>query len=327
MKISTIGTGVIVERFLNSVSRIDGVNVYAVYSRSEDKALNLANAHGVKRTYTDIHSMFSDDAYDTVYVASPNSLHYDYVKLALEHGKHVICEKPFTSTLKELEELIALSRKKNLFLFEAITGIHLPHFKAVAENLENIGSVKVVQATYSQYSSRYDKLKNGEITNVFNLEFSGGALADLNIYNLHFVMKLFGAPNGISYTANKHENGVDTSGVCVLDYDNFFATCVGSKDTSSENFILIQGEKGFIHVKGAANTMDVVEIHTDSEVETVDLVQNENNMVAEVETFAKIMDEADHEESLRLLNHSLTVMKYFEAARKSAGIFYPADEK
>lgn len=327
MKISTIGTGFIVERFLNAVNQVDSAEVYAVYSRTEEKARNLADAFGVGETYTDINSMFSDDAYDTVYVASPNSLHYDYVKLALEHGKHVICEKPFTSTLRELEELIALSKKKGLFLFEAVTGIHLPHFKAVDENLDKIGQLKVVQANYSQYSSRYDKLKNGEVTNVFNLEFSGGAMADLNIYNLHFVMKLFGAPNEISYTANKHENGVDTSGVSVLNYDSFFASCVGSKDSSSENFVLIQGDEGYIHVKGAANTIDVVEIHTGDEIETIDLKQNENNMVAEAEAFAKILDEDDHDQSLRLLNHSVTVMKYFEAARKSAGILYPADEK
>src|SRR5699024_11231823 len=95
---------------------------------------------------------WSSDVCSSDLVASPNSLHYDYVKRALENGKHVICEKPFTSTLRELEELIALSKKKGLFLFEAITTIHLPHFKVVRENLGRIRS----EEHTSELQSRFD---------------------------------------------------------------------------------------------------------------------------------------------------------------------------
>ena len=327
MKIATIGTGFIVERFLDAVGQVEGVECYGVYSRTGEKARHLADAFQIGMTFTDMDRMMEDTNYDTVYVASPNSLHYDYVKQALENGKHVICEKPFTSTLRELEELIALSKKKGLFLFEAITTIHLPHFKVIGENLGKIGELKVAQSNYSQYSSRYDKLKAGETPNVFNLEFSGGALSDLNIYNLHFMIGLFGGPEEISYVPNRHANGVDTSGVSVLDYDGFFATCVGSKDTASENFVLLQGDAGYIHVRGAANTIDYIDIHAGGETETIDLGQNQNNMVAELEAFVKIFEAGDGNEALKLLDHSATVMKFLEAARKSAGILYPADEK
>ncbi len=327
MKIATIGTGFIVERFLDAVRQVEGAACYGIYSRTEAKARNLADSFNAEAIFTDMDEMMKDENYNTVYVASPNSLHYDYVKMAIENGKHVICEKPFTSTLRELEELIALSKKKEVFLFEAITTIHLPHYKAIRDNLEKIGDVKVLQSNYSQYSSRYDKLKSGETPNVFNTEFSGGALSDLNIYNLHFMIGLFGGPEEISYVPNKHENGVDTSGVSVLNYEGFFATCVGSKDTTSDNFVLLQGDKGYIQVKGAANTIDEVEIHTGRDVETIDLGQNDNNMVSELEAFVEIMKNGDSSAALKLLDHSATVMKFLEAARKSAGILYPADEK
>lgn len=327
MKIATIGTGFIVERFLDAVRQVEGAECYGVYSRTEEKAQNLAGKFNVEATFTDIDEMMTDVNYDIVYVASPNSLHYEYVKQALENDKHVICEKPFTSTLREMEELIALSKKKGLFLFEAITTIHLPHFKVIQDNIEKIGNLKVAQANYSQYSSRYDKLKAGETPNVFNLEFSGGALADLNIYNLHFMIGMFGGPEEITYVPNKHDNGVDTSGVSVLNYNGCFATCVGSKDTTSENFVLLQGDEGFIHVKGGANTIDKVEIHVGEDVETIDMGQNENNMVAELEAFVEIFEAGDSNAALKLLDHSATVMKFLEAARKSAGILYPADEK
>lgn len=327
MKIATIGTGFIVERFLDAISQVEGAECYGVYSRTAEKAETLAEEFNTEATFTNIDEMLKDENYDTVYIASPNSLHYEYAKQALENGKHVICEKPFTSTLRELEELIALSKKEGLFLFEAITAIHLPHFKAIQENIGKIGNLKVAQSNYSQYSSRYDKLKAGETPNVFNLEFSGGALADLNIYNLHFMIGLFGGPEEISYVPNKHENGVDTSGVSVLNYDGFFATCVGSKDTTSENFVLLQGDAGYIHVRGGSNTIDKVEIHNGEDVEIIDLGQNENNMVAEIQAFIEIFNTGDTNATLKLLDHSATVMKFLEAARKSAGILYPADEK
>ncbi|MCG1009822.1 Gfo/Idh/MocA family oxidoreductase [Salinicoccus sp. ID82-1] len=325
MKISTIGTGFIVDRFIEAAEQVEGVKVYGVHSRTKTRARLFAEGHGIDNYFTDVAEMLTDDQYDTVYIASPNNLHYKYARQALEHGKHVICEKPFTSNLRELQDLIALSREKGLFLFEAVTGIHLPHYKVVKENLHRVGDLKVVQANYSQYSSRYDALKSGEVPNVFNLEFSGGALADLNIYNLHFVIGLLGKPEDVFYLPNKFENGIDTSGVCVMKYVGSIATCIGSKDTKSENSILLQGDKGYIKVNGSANIIDSVEIQTDDYDETIDLGQHENNMVSELEDFKEIYDNGDHQSASGWLNHSINVMETFEEARKSASIMYPAD--
>ncbi|WP_031545404.1 Gfo/Idh/MocA family protein [Salinicoccus luteus] len=327
MKIATIGTGFIVDRFMEAARQVEGIEVYGVYSRTEERAKAFAEKHTVQNYFTDAEEMLADGGYDTVYVASPNSLHYAYAKAALEAGKHVICEKPFTSTVEELETLIELSRDKGLFLFEAVTGIHLPHFKAIGRELHKVGELKIIQANYSQYSSRYDKLKGGEVPNVFNLEFSGGALADLNIYNLHFVIRLLGRPEAVTYVPNKFEGGVDTSGACVLQYGNSVATCIGSKDTKSENSVLLQGDAGYIKVNGSANIIDSVEVVVDGEEELIDLGQNPNNMVAELEDFEAVYQAGDHKAASEWLAHSVAVMETFEKARESAGIIYPADRK
>lgn len=325
MIISTIGTGFIVDRFIEATKQVEGVEIYAVHSRTEERARSFAEAHQVDTHFTDTAEMLADDQYDTVYIASPNSLHYKYARQALEHGKHVICEKPFTSNTQELQSLVELSHEKGLFLFEAVTGIHLPHYKVIKEHLDRVGELKVIQANYSQYSSRYDALKGGQVPNVFNLEFSGGALADLNIYNLHFVVGLLGSPENVSYFPNKYENGVDTSGVCVMQYEGSVATCIGSKDTKSENSILIQGDQGYIKVNGSANILDSIEIRTDGYDETIDLDQYENNMVSEIEDFKKVYDNGDHQSASDWLEHSMHVMETFEKARKSANIQYPSD--
>lgn len=225
MRIGIIGTGLIVDVFLSALNKIDGAECVAIYSRKEETAKLLAEKYQVETIYTDLEKLYNDPAIDFIYVASPNSLHYEHTYRALEHGKHVICEKPFTSTVHETESLMELTRKNGLMLFEGITTIHLPNYHLIKQNVGKLGELKLVQCNYSQYSSKYNALFRGETPNVFNPEFSGGALADINIYNLHFVLNLFGVPQSVSYSANKHPNGIDTSGVLVMKYPNYRRMC------------------------------------------------------------------------------------------------------
>ena len=150
MKIGTVGTGAIVEEFLNAVSEVENVNCVAVYSRKQETASNLANKFNIKKTYTDYESLLNDKEIEFIYIALPNSLHYEYTLKALKSGKNVINEKPFTSTIEEAETLIKTAKEKKLFLFEAITTIHLPNYIKVKESLSKIGKIKLVQCNYSK---------------------------------------------------------------------------------------------------------------------------------------------------------------------------------
>lgn len=186
MRIGTVGTGFITNYILDNIEKTDGISCHAVYSRNEDSARRLAEKYHIEKTYTDYERMLSDDSLDFIYIASPNSLHYSQTKSALEHGKNVICEKPFTVTAAEAVELIRLAKENHLFLFEAITTLHQPGFHWVRKNISLLGSIKMISLTFCQYSSRYDSLISGKLPNVFNPEFAGGALMDINLYNIHF---------------------------------------------------------------------------------------------------------------------------------------------
>lgn len=325
MKIGTIGTGSIVDLFLSAVNEIEGAECVAMYSRKEETAKPLAEKYQVNTIYTDLESFYKDPHIDFIYIASPNSLHYEHVYKALENDKHVICEKPFTSTVRETESLIQLARERELMLFEGITTIHLPNYELIRQNISKLGQIKIVQCNYSQYSSRYDALLNGETPNVFNLKFSGGALADINIYNLHFVINLFGTPESVSYTANKHSNGIDTSGVVVMKYPDFVAECVGAKDTRSMNFVLIQGENGYLHVEHGANGCQNVILHLEDEEVHFNNQISTNNLYYELLAFKEIFDKKDFNACNQLLDYTHSVMKVYEAARKTADITFPAD--
>ena len=135
MKIGTIGSGFIVRTILSKVAVTEGIECKAVYSRSYENGRKLADEFGVDKVYTDLDGLCADPELDFIYIASPNSLHYDHVKKALENGKNVLCEKPFVPTAAEAEELIELAKAKNLCLIEMITTLYHPHFAWVQEQL------------------------------------------------------------------------------------------------------------------------------------------------------------------------------------------------
>ncbi len=324
MRIGTIGTGFIVETFIDAVKENEHCSVIACYSRTQVTANAFATKNNIKKMYTSFDLMLQDEDIDTIYVASPNSLHAAQTKEALLAGKNVICEKPFSSNSKELEEIVALAKEKRLFLFEAITTIHLPNYKWIKENLHLLGDLKMVMANFSQYSRKYDEFKSGGTPNVFTTTFSGGALMDLNIYNLHFVMGLFSEPKEVHYFANKTK-GIDTSGALLLDYDDFKCSLVACKDSRSLNSLQIQGEKGYFRVINEPSKCGEVEYVTNEGIQTISLHKKENRMYYEVLEFLRIVDNKDYQKCYDLLDYSLTVMRVLDKARKSAQIEFKAD--
>lgn len=327
MNIATIGTGFIVDAFLNAVKQNEGTTCVAMYSRKEDSAKPLAKKYKVKDIYTDLDSMLAQDTIDFIYVASPNSLHFEHSYKALQAGKHVICEKPFTSTMEEFDILSTYAREHKLYLFEAIVTAHMPNYLKIKENISRLGQIRMVQCNFSQYSSRYDKFLANETPNVFNPAFSGGALADINIYNLHFVIGLFGKPNKVHYYPNKHANGIDTSGVAILEYDTFKASCVGCKDTRSHNISQIQGEKGYITVDSETSKCSNFIVNIGNVSESLGEQQNDIALYYELKDFAKIYNAEDLTACYELLDYSREVMEIYYAARMDGDIHFPADEK
>ena len=246
MKLGIIGTGLIVNDFLPELVKMEGLEIVSVMGSPAGfaKAEALSKKFGIPNAAHDFDELCAAGI-DTVYVAVPNNLHFLYCKKALESGKNVIVEKPMTDNAGEAESLAALARRKKLFLFEAITTVYMTGYQKIREWLPLIGDVKVVQSNYCQYSSRYDNFKRGIIAPAFDPKKSGGALMDLCLYNIHYVMGLFGRPESISYYPNMERN-IDTSGILLMLYPDFTAVCMAAKDCDGAVGGAIMGTKGFI---------------------------------------------------------------------------------
>ena len=199
MNIGILGTGSIARTMAAEFAKVPAFRCEAVCSRQQATGEALAQQFGIPKVYTDYDAMLADPDIELVYIATPNSLHYAQTKAALLAGKNVLCEKPFVPTVAEADELIALAKEKHLFLFEAITTAHHPNYALAKQYLDDIGSLRIVSCTFCQYSSRYDALLSGQVPPVFDPACCGGALMDLNLYNVHFVVGLFGEPMLVSY--------------------------------------------------------------------------------------------------------------------------------
>lgn len=321
MKLAVLGTGKIVQEFLPMIQQVTGVELVALLStpRSLDKAKEMQVQYQVQKVYTDYETLLSNATIDTVYVALPNHLHYQYTKEALLQGKNVICEKPFTLNAQQLEELIQIATEKRVILLEAITNQYLNNFLQIKKDLAQLGKIKIVECNYSQYSSRYDVFKEGKILPAFDPQKGGGALMDINIYNIHFVVGLFGKPEKVQYLANI-ERDIDTSGILVLDYGAFKAVCIGAKDSTAQIRSVIQGTDGSIEVLGATNEMPRYERRSKTEIEAVNANLDKHRMYQEFEKFTDVIDQKDLAFALEQLNHSLTVMQVVDQALESANL-------
>lgn len=318
MKIGIAGNGKIVTEMIGATRNIEGLEIVAICSRpqSREKAEKIANEFNIDKIYTDYNKMLENSEIDFIYVAVANNVHYEYTKKALQAGKNVICEKPFTIEAKETQELIDLAKAKKLFLFEAITILYAPNYQYIKDNLKEIGQLRYVHANYAQYSSRYDRYLNKDVAPAFSPKNAGGALYDLNIYNLHFIMGVLGKPNEVIYRPNLGFNGIDISGTALLDYNDFTVVCSAAKDSESISGIVFQGEKGYMELVGAPNACALVKLHKKGEeVKIINKEKYNHRMVNEFVAFTKMFKEHDLDTCYKTLKHSLDVMKVLEQAR------------
>jgi predicted dehydrogenase len=196
----------------------------------------------------------------------------------------------------------------------------LKNYQGIKEASQKIGALKIIECNYSQYSSRYDAFKEGTILPAFDPKKGGGALMDINIYNIHLVVGLLGKPKDVRYLANI-ERDIDTSGMLLLDYGDVKVVCIGAKDSQATIRSTIQGTEGSVVVNGPTNTLDSYTTEKLSgEKETFDHKDHPHRMFDEFKLFSQVIDKNDQAFVKKQLEHSKIVMAIVEAAINDAGI-------
>ncbi|KAK4574213.1 hypothetical protein LTR86_001974 [Recurvomyces mirabilis] len=332
----TIGTNWITESWILSAHKHGQWKLHAVYSRSEDQAKKFGEKYGCSTAYSSLDSFFGDSGMQAVYIASPNSLHYEQAKQAMKAKKHVLLEKPATSTPEELDDLFKIAKEEGVFLIEAFRHIQEANYKLlqkVVNQEKRLGPIYGASFTYASYSSRYNNVLAGEVPNIFNLEFSGGSLVDIGVYPVAFAIALFGEPKEQTYAPYITRPGVDGGGVIILRYEGFGVQINHSKCYNSSAPCEVYGEKGTLTINA---TTDISTIkHLDPKTKKSEelagpykTIDKPNvNMEEELVEFARIINEKDSKAAEDLERISKIVIKVTSDLRRQNGILYPADKR
>jgi len=324
---ATVGTNWITEEFIRAAKEIPTFTLKGVYSRTEESAKEFAEKVGAELTFTSLEELAKHTEIDAIYIASPNSFHAEQAILLMNHGKHIICEKPLASNTAEVKAMIDAAKKNNVVLMEAMKTTLLPNFKAVQKNIHKIGKIRRYFASYCQYSSRYDKYKEGIVLNAFNPTFSSGSLMDIGVYCVYPMVSLFGKPKSLKANSYLLESGVDGEGSIILQYDDMDAIVMYSKITNSYIPAEIQGEEGSM-ILDTIHTPKKVEIrYRDGRVEDISEEQTHHPMYYEAKEFIELIESGRHESAVNSHQNSLITMEIMEEARKQSGVVFPSDEK
>ncbi|MCR5223246.1 MAG: Gfo/Idh/MocA family oxidoreductase [Lachnospiraceae bacterium] len=249
MNIAILGPGEIAVKMAMTLQHLKGVTCYAVASRDQARAQAFADKYGFRHAYGSYIDMLNDEYVDLVYIATPHSHHYENIKMCLQHGKHVLVEKPFTANAAQAEEVLLMAERSGLFLAEAMWSRYMPMVDTIREVVSSnlIGRITALSANVGFPLENKERLRRPEL--------AGGALLDLGCYALHFASMIFGDDlKSISASCTKLETGVDAQETIMLTYRdgrmaNLFVTMLAECDRRA----MIYGTNGYIEIENIIN--------------------------------------------------------------------------
>lgn len=315
IKMGIIGAGSIVDELLLDYEELSNyIEIVAILSTIDDYTYNIKKFSDKPFVvYNDIDKFLNNNNIELVYVATPNHLHFHFSSLALKSKKHVVCEKPLTNNLLEAQNLrdIALLNKK--MIFEAIPTLYNNNFHEIEMLLKqkDIGEIRIIECNLSKKSSRYDNLLKGNIHPVFDKNKNGGALMDLNCYNIHFVISLLGMPNNINYYPNMIM-GIDVSGVLCMDYNHIKVICTAAKDVNGISHTTIQGTKGLIYINSPLNILNQFSVQYNDGHKINFINENTSRLLQEFIDIADIISKNNQNEFKKRIEHSIKVTRLME---------------
>ena len=325
IKLGTIGTNWITQKFVDAIKLTSDYEYAAVYSRKIETAKEFADKNGASHVFDNLNDFLSSDDIDTVYIASPNSKHFEQAVVAINNKKNIIVEKPAFSNPEEMATIQdLLASHHDVLFFEAARNIHTPNFDNIRKQVAKMDTVAGAEFTYSKYSSRYDAVLAGEEPNVFSLNFGGGALHDLGVYTLYDALDLFGEPESVMYHPQIIQTGVDGKGTAVLTYSDKTVVLNCSKITNSLAASEIYGKKDLISIDDAGELTHVEYIGADGKRTDISAPELPNPMLPEAIDFAKVIGDPSSESNKASYDrwNSLAVLanKVLFELRQSAGL-------
>lgn len=323
MKVGVLGTGKIAGVLAETFAQIEGVKLYAAASRTLEKAQAFAEKYGFEKAYGSYEELAEDVGVELVYIATPHAKHYEDMKLCIEHGKAVLCEKAFTMNSRQAKEIVKLAKAKGVFVTEAIWTRYMPSGKLINEVLESgiIGKPSMLTANLSYVISHKPRIVMPEL--------AGGALLDVGVYGLNFAFMHFGTElSHIETSVQFTDTGVDGQETMTLFYkDGRMAVLTHGIYARSDRKGIIYGDKGYMVVENINNPQSISVFDTD------DRLVKRMNMPAQIsgyeyqiiESMEAIRRHKTQSDSMPL-SDTVYVMEVMDEIRQKWGLYYPQEQ-
>ena len=256
MNIAILGAGSIAGVMATTLQPLKDVTCYAVAARDRDRAQVFADKYGFMKAYGSYKDMLEDPDVELVYIATPHSHHYEHIRMCLNHGKHVLCEKAFTANAKQAEEVMRLAESKGLLLTEAIWTRYMPMADKIREVVNSgiIGRPTTLAANLGYPLEHVERMVKPALC--------GGALLDLGVYVLNFASMIFGDDiDSIAANCVRYHSGVDAQETIMLSYrDGRMATLYVTMLAQTDRRGIISGTNGYIEVDNI-NNFEAMRVH------------------------------------------------------------------
>lgn len=312
-----LGPGQVAADFAQAINEVNG-SIYAVGSRSLERAKAFKAEYKVEKAYGNYEEMLKDEKIDVVYIATPHSNHYEYILESLKHNKHVFCEKAITVNDKQLSKIITLAKEKNLIVAEGMTLYHMPLYKKLRDIVKSgkLGQLKMVQVSFGS-------CKTYDVTNrFFNKDLAGGALLDIGTYALSFTRYFLSSqPKEVLTTVKQFETGVDEqSGIILKNKEDEMAVITLTMRAKMPKRGVVAGGAGFITVDDFPRAQKATITYLDGTSEVIEAGETAKALHYEVEDMNKCIL---NKQSLETIKLSKDVMEIMDEVRRQWGITYP----
>lgn len=318
----TLGCGVIANQLAEAMQK-EGRCLYGVANRTYSKAVAFAEKYGITKVYGTIEELFTDEKVDIIYISTPHNTHIRYLKEALQHGKHVLCEKSITLNSEELAQAKMLAKEHRVVLAEAMTIYHMPLYKKLSELMKSgsLGELRMIQMNFGSYKE-YDMSNR-----FFNPSLAGGALLDIGVYALSFIRWFMSdAPDQVVSQVKFAPSGVDEqAGILLMNSAGEMATVSLTLHAKQPKRGMAAFDKGYIEVYEYPRAEKAVVTYTeDGRQETIACGKTEDALRYEICDMEQAVSGASDEMHL---DYTWDVMSIMTEIRKAWGLSYPEEKE
>lgn len=323
MKIGVLGTGGIVKSVTKTLKQMKGVECYAIASRTMERAGEAAKEYGYEKAYGSYEELVQDAEVELVYIGTPHSRHFEDMKLCVENGKPVLCEKAFTMNSQQAREIQRLSQEKGVFVAEAIWTRYMPSRKLIQETLNSgiIGKVSTLTANLSYTISQNYRIVAPEL--------AGGALLDVGVYGLNFAIMHFGEEiERIESSVQFTDTGVDgMESITLFFKDGRMAVLTHGIYSRSDRKGIFYGDKGYMVVENINNPQSIsVFDQGDNLIKRIDVPEQISGYEYQFEESMKQIKLGETQSISMPLEDSVFVMEVMDSLRKQWGLVYPQEK-